>query len=308
MTFSIWCGGLCWLTLPWLAHSLWRQPPWVRWPSLIAAIIAAGSAGAVGAAATLFYGFGFPTEAPFGAFLAAALRTAVPIAVIIGVGFTVVEALRSRLHSAESELRKQQLERERADKLAAEARLAALTARVQPHFLFNTLNSISALIKDEPERAERTIERLSGLLRSSLENEQTVPLEREFRLVSDYLEIQRVRFGDRLRFGVPQLLDGVAGALVPPFAVQTLVENAVKHVAERRQGGASIHIAASRSGPDVVIDVVDDGPGFDQQAIAAGHGLDVLRQRLGAIYGAAAALDFLPGAAGMTVRLRVPAA
>lgn len=107
-----------------------------------------------------------------------------------------------RLRAATLELRTHQLAEERARKLAAEARLSSLESRVHPHFLFNTLNSIAALIREDPAGAERMMERLAGLLRYSLDaNSSTlVPLAQELRLVRDYLDIEKTRFGDRLRF------------------------------------------------------------------------------------------------------------
>jgi LytS/YehU family sensor histidine kinase len=203
-------------------------------------------------------------------------------------------------------LQAQRLERERAEKLAAEAQLASLTSRVQPHFLFNTLNSISALIRENPEQAEQTIERLASLLRSSLDQTETVPLEQEIKLVRDYLEIQRTRLGERLRFEVT--VEPGVQALVPPFSIQTLVENAVKHVAGRRQEGVTLQIQARRFDGNLVVFVNDNGPGFAEDSLKAGHGLDNLQGRLRAIYGDRAGLEFLRERGSMIVRLRVPAA
>src|SRR5205823_3935058 len=121
-------------------------------------------------------------------------------------------------------------ERERALKLATEARLSSLESRIHPHFLFNTLNSISSLIQEDPVRAERLIERMAALLRFSLDstNAGLVPLYQEMKIVRDYLEIERARFGDRLGFevNIPAEFDRFE---VPPLAIQTLVENSVKY-------------------------------------------------------------------------------
>jgi sensor histidine kinase YesM len=213
---------------------------------------------------------------------------------------------RERLEASRMALQAQRLERERAEKLAAEAQLASLSSRVQPHFLFNTLNSISALIRERPAEAEQTIERLASLLRSSLDNTETVPLEQEIKLVRDYLEIQKTRLGQRLRFKIV-VEPGIESSL-PPFSVQTLVENSVKHVAGRRQEGVTLQVRASRLGGDVVVFVTDDGPGFAEDSLKPGHGLDNLQGRLRAIYGARAGLELLREAGSMIVRLRVPAA
>src|SRR5499427_3066005 len=101
----------------------------------------------------------------------------VPVTIVIGIAMILIGTTKARLQATELALRTQQLERERAEKLAAEAQLASLASRVQPHFLFNTLNSISEMVRQDPARAEVLIERLSSLLRSSLDGAETVPLE-----------------------------------------------------------------------------------------------------------------------------------
>jgi LytS/YehU family sensor histidine kinase len=226
--------------------------------------------------------------------------------VVVGVITTLIVSNQERLEASRAALATQRLERERAEKLAAEAQLASLSARVQPHFLFNTLNSISALIRENPEQAEQTLERLASLLRSSLDHTETVPLEQEIKLVQDYLEIQKTRLGERLHFAI--MVEPGTQAAVPPFSVQTLVENAIKHVAGRRQEGVALRVQARRFGGDTVVFVTDNGPGFAEDSIQAGHGLDNLQGRLRAIYGDRAGLEFLRENGSMIVRLRVPAA
>ena len=198
--------------------------------------------------------------------------------------------------------------RERALTLAAEARLASLESRVRPHFLFNALNSAIALIPEEPERAEKVLERLAGLLRFSLDAAHAgkVPLGEELAIVTDYLEIERVRFGDRLRYdiAVPEELRTLA---IPAFAVQTLVENSVKYAVSASKQGARITVAARRDADRLVLEVTDDGPGFGGTVWIAGHGLDGLRARLDALYGDAAKLIAPAGApSGAAVHIEVP--
>src|SRR5262249_17395483 len=156
---------------------------------------------------------------------------------------------------------------------------------------------------EDAARAEHTLERVTSLLRYSLDaTSRLVPLRDELGMVRDYLEIERARFGDRLRFTLDASAEAEAAA-VPAFAVQTLVENAVKHaIAPRREGG-SVAVAAERRDRAVVIRVSDDGPGFAGDALPPGHGLDNLRARLAAQFGAAARLDF----EGATVTVVVPA-
>jgi LytS/YehU family sensor histidine kinase len=173
--------------------------------------------------------------------------------------------------------------------------------------LFNTLNSISSLIRDDPAKAERLIERLAALLRSSLDTHQVplVPLRQEMKLVADYLEIQRARFAERLQFSIscpPDLEDWA----VPPFAVQTLVENSLKYaVAPRREGGR-VDVTASSSGGRLSVRVADDGPGFEAAMLPPGHGLDNLHARLMALFGSEAGIDAGHTPDGFAVSFTLP--
>lgn len=218
---------------------------------------------------------------------------------------TGYEKYRAQLQITESELRKKELERERALKLATEARLASLESRIHPHFLFNTINSVSALIHDEPRRAERMLNQMADLLRFSLDSAHRglVPLARELRIVEDYLEIEKARFGDRLRYEIRAAKD-VDDAGVPPLALQTLVENSVKYAVRRK--GATILISAQESDRKLVLEVRDDGPGFPHQEMPAGHGLSNLQERLTALFGAEAALRIVGSEAGVTVTIELP--
>jgi LytS/YehU family sensor histidine kinase len=217
--------------------------------------------------------------------------------------------MHNQLENTRLKLRTEELERERAVKLVTEARLTALEARLHPHFLFNTLNSISSLIPADPERAERMVERMAALLRFSLDAHQSglVTLDRELKIVRDYLEIEQARLGQRLRYQLDagaELMD----CTVPPLSIQTLVENSIKYaVAPDRQGG-EIRVQAGRRNGCLQIGVADTGPGFTLDSAQAGHGLDNLRSRLGALFGNAAELrvDRLDG--WTTVTLQVPAA
>jgi len=194
-----------------------------------------------------------------------------------------------------------------SEREAIEARLASLESRVRPHFLFNALNSAIALIPEDPRRAEDVLERLSALLRFSLDTHaREVALGDELRVVEDYLEIERARFGARLAFelDVPAELMSLA---VPAFAVQTLVENSVKYAVSPRSTTTRIIVRARRDHERLILHVIDDGPGFPA-TLTAGRGLDHLRARLGALYGAGAQLVVPapldhPGAA---VRVELP--
>jgi LytS/YehU family sensor histidine kinase len=180
---------------------------------------------------------------------------------------------------------------------------------VHPHFLFNTLNSISSLIPKDPERAERLIERLAALLRFSLETHQggLVELEREMLIVRDYLEIEQARLGDRLRYHLDPGA-GLEAFRLPPLAVQTLVENSIKHAIAPDRAGGEIRVQAARNNGSLQIEVADSGPGgFSMELAPAGHGLDNLRNRLQVLYGDAAELRASRDGGWTTVHLKVPA-
>ena len=159
------------------------------------------------------------------------LRAAVPLALMFGLGAFVHASLQARMATMEQKLREQQLAEDSIRKLATEARLRSLEARVHPHFLFNTLNSISALIPVNPEHAERLVGRLAVLLRASLDSGRhpLIPLREELAMVASYLAIEKARFGDKLRCSVQDVQADGRNHLVPSMAVQSLVENAVKH-------------------------------------------------------------------------------
>jgi LytS/YehU family sensor histidine kinase len=214
------------------------------------------------------------------------------IGLAIGISKFLYEGLKHRLEVATRRLQIKELEEERARKLAIEARLSSLESRIHPHFLFNTLNSISSLIQDDPALAERLVERLAALLRFSLDSDQkgTVPLGRELKIVVDYLEIEKARFGEKLRYSIDVPLD-LEAVEVPPLAVQTLVENSLKHAISRRRDGGEVHVWARATGAQIIIEVRDDGPGFEENSVISGHGLDNLKARLSALFANEASLD-----------------
>lgn len=196
-------------------------------------------------------------------------------------------------------------ERNRRELLTAQLRV--LRSQLQPHFLFNTLHTIGVTAKQDGAAAARMTTLLGDLLRQTLqEREQgTVPLAQELELLQPYLQLQQLRFGDRLQLTIDVPAD-MLGAEVPDLVLQPLVENALRHGIERLPGAGSVVIRARRSGPFLRLQVIDDGAGLDGNA-HDGTGLGATRARLQAMYGDTADLELAPtGVRGTTVTLRLP--
>ena len=222
-----------------------------------------------------------------------ALRLSLIVTFTVGVVAWVVVSLQTRLTAAQNELHQRQLAEERANKMAVEARIASLESRIHPHFLFNTLNSISALVREDPAQAERTIERLATLLRASLDSESSglVSVRDELRIVRDYLDIEQVRFGQRLRYRI-EAEPAAEDLVVPALSIQTLAENSVKYAVGARAAGAEIVITARVLDNKLRVEVADDGPGFPPESgPKPGHGIDLLQRRLSALFGSKAQLE-----------------
>jgi two-component system, LytTR family, sensor kinase len=202
-----------------------------------------------------------------------------------------------------------EIERERLRAEASEQRLLALMVQVRPHFLFNTLQAISTLLHRDPRAADEMLGRLSELLRSVLEHRDRAfaRLSEEIRLTVAYLEIARVRFGDRVAFevDVPQEMHSLE---VPLFILQPLVENALTHGIGRKMSGGRVTIRAFRRGERLRIEVEDDGPGAATDAMREGIGLSNTRERLAESFGENHAFGLVPrsGAAGMIAFIEIP--
>lgn len=206
--------------------------------------------------------------------------------------------------------REREVQVARLSEQLSSARFAALQAQLNPHFLFNTLNTITVLVRDNDRHgAVSIIEHLSELLRRTLTRHQVneVTLGEELDLVRQYVAIEQARFSDRLRpeFRVPESL---MSAIVPSFALQHLVENAIRHGIAKHTEAGLLLVTATRSGDVLEITVVDDGAGIDPAApIPPGHGIDNTRERLRALYGDRASLEIAGRAEGGTIAtLRLP--
>jgi sensor histidine kinase YesM len=255
-----------------------------KWAVMITMMIVVAGAGSL-LAITLLTAVGYIRGGQvFANWLGGSLKVSIYMTVTFGVVMSAYEMMRSQLDAATLALRTKERDEADARRLAAEAQLASIESRVQPHFLFNTLNSIAALVHDDPDGAERMTGQLAALLRSALDSTSTplVSLEEELRVVLAYLDIERVRFGDRLRYTVDPG-DCLTNA-VPRMGIQTLVENSVKYSVSPQRSGAAIHVQAATVGGRLRISVEDDGPGFAPALRPDGHGLDLLARRLDMLF------------------------
>jgi len=278
-----------------------------KWIVLIAAMLGLAIGGSFVALAALWLIGYIPSASLLPAWLGGSLKIAIIVTLLFGIFTTAMEIGRSRLAAATLALRTKERDEAEARRIATEAQLASLESRVNPHFLFNTLNSIAALVRDDPAAAERMTGQLAALMRSSLyQQTPLVTLDEELRVVRAYLEIEQVRFGDRLQYRF-DIEEGAAAVPVPRLALQTLVENSVKYAVSPRRDRTTIVIRAARGNGRLRLEVRDDGPGFPASGAPEGHGLALLESRLAMNFGAGARLAVDGRSGGTSVTIELPA-
>jgi two-component system LytT family sensor kinase len=236
--------------------------------------------------------------------LAAFLR----VSLFTGVLPFITVALAAHALDARSRAQERTLETERVRSQLAESRLEALTAQLQPHFLFNTLQGISTLIARDPVAADKMLTSLSDLLREVLRRSERreVALGEELRVLESYLDISRARFGDRLTIDV-SVDDSTKEALVPFFILQPLVENAIHHGISSHAGAGHVEIGARRERERLLLSVTDDGPGVVTTDAQRGIGLANTKARLQELYGSAQQLELgRPDRGGFRVLVSIP--
>ena len=231
--------------------------------------------------------------------------TTLPFGVV--VYFSIAAIAHAIRYFTESSDRELQLAR--VSEQLSTARFSALQAQLNPHFLFNTLNTIAVRARDgDGDGTARMVEQLSDILRRTLSRDRAneVTLGEELDLVRQYLAIEQARFSDRLRPEFHVDAESTA-ALVPSFALQHLVENAIRHGIARRSDSGRLQVTARRIGDNLEMSVSDDGAGIDPGAVAPGHGIENTRERLRSLYGDRASLEVVRGdRGGTTATLRVP--
>jgi two-component system LytT family sensor kinase len=208
-------------------------------------------------------------------------------------------------------LRQRELRSAQLEGKLARAQLSMLKMQIQPHFLFNTLNAVSALTRDDPRGAEDMLSRLSDLLRQTLNNdsEQEVPLRAELEFLGRYLEIEQVRFADRLTIHLDPAAETL-DALVPNMFLQPLVENALRHGIGRKAQGGRLEMRSWREDDELLVSVQDSGPGFStdvNRPVEEGIGLSNTRSRLQHLHPGNHQIKLINGpGGGALVTLRMP--
>jgi len=221
---------------------------------------------------------------------------------LVGFTYAAMGEIRTRQQTAAAA---------RAEALRAQAELKALRAQVNPHFLFNTLHSLLALVRKDARAAEEAIEQFGDLMRYALRAQQeagdSVPLAEEWAFARDYLALEKLRLGERLQIHA-DIDDATLAHSVPSFSLQPLLENSIGHAIAPRARGGNVWIRAAVGGGRLTLEVRDDGPGAGEEAIEAseGTGLRLLRQRLAALHGDAAALTTRTDGEGFTVTVELP--
>jgi len=280
---------------------------WIRLPLAIATLLAGG---AFGSALVIFWN---PLAALYqGRLLLLLIVVDSIIAVIVGLIVYNYERLRDQIEQSYAAIARNRVREERLRELAARSELKALKAQINPHFLFNALNSISALISSDPDAAQKTLERLAGIFRGTLlaSDKSSVLFRKEMDLVDAYLDVERARFGKRLN--VEESIEpGARDVMVPPLILQPVVENAVRHGISPTVEGGTVRIEARIVGDMLCIVVQDDGEGTGlielEQMLAGGYGLRNVRDRLVTRFGAGEWFKFESSReTGTRVELRLP--
>ncbi len=203
------------------------------------------------------------------------------LAIIFGLSIIAYQNIYFKLEETAAKLAEKEVEEQKLLGLKAKAELEALRAKINPHFLFNTLNSIASLIPTDSLKAEEMVQKLSNLFHYILaaSSRDMVALDEELDFVEEYLEIEKARLGDRLEYAVERAAPS-EDIVIPGMLLQPLVENSVKYGIIPEKKGGRIDIRCNREGDYCTIEIIDSGKGFVAESIDEGFGLSSVRQRL----------------------------
>lgn len=223
---------------------------------------------------------------------------------LLGLASYAFFAAKFEFRAIIQKLAAKELQAEKLERLKTRAELNTLRAKVNPHFLFNTLNSIASLIPVDPEKAEELTSQLSSLFRYTLQVADEEKLEEELEIARKYLEIEKVRLGQRLSYAIECETD-CKEVRIPGLLIQPLVENSVKHGIAPLPRGGHIDVQCEKQNGYCVIRIRDNGKGFPETGFQENFGLGGVRERLQLMYGNSHALS-IENVDGVTVTIRVP--
>lgn len=228
------------------------------------------------------------------------------LSIIFGLSIIAYQNIHSKLEETAAKLAEKEVEEQKLLGLKAKAELEALRAKVNPHFLFNTLNSIASLIPTDSEKAEEMVQKLSNLFHYILtaSSHDMVTLDEELDFVEEYLEIEKVRLGDRLEYAIERATPS-EDIVIPSMLLQPLVENSVKYGIIPEKKGGRIDIHCNREGDYCTIEIIDSGKGFVAESIDEGFGLRSVQQRLQLHFADKHEFRISAGG-GLSITIRIP--
>jgi two-component system, LytTR family, sensor kinase len=292
-----------------LVLSLGRRFPWLFWPVHLGACLVVVLADACWNAALIHFLNPYALAGPHPGWRRLTVSF---LYERLDVGLIVYAAILTADYAVASvkRLAMRETEAARLNAELSKAQLDALRRQMEPHFLFNTLNGIAGLVREHKnDAAVEMIAGLSDLLRRVFEgaDRQLVPLAEELSFLDRYVELQQMRFGDRLKVIVDAPLE-LYGAMVPGLILQPLVENAILHGVGRRIEGGTIRVTAARTAGALTLSIHNDGPALPPEGIDSGSGVGIsnTRGRLSSLYGAASALEVRNVASGVETIVQVP--
>ena len=216
------------------------------------------------------------------------------ITLVVGTATSIYERIRSQQEKTQLVLKEKEIAQRELENLRAQAELKALQAQINPHFLFNTLNSIASLIPENPKLAESVVEELSDYFRKTLNLSEkiTIKLKEEIDLVRNYLEIEKIRFGERLIYNL-DISSKYYDIEIPALIIQPLIENSIKYAVTNNSGETNISLKVYNHNRILNIEVCDDGPGLANDWDNRGFGLKNVNSRLKYFYGDNARLQVI---------------
>ncbi|MBV7298438.1 sensor histidine kinase [Enterovibrio paralichthyis] len=213
---------------------------------------------------------------------------------------------RERANTIEAELKDIMLKQAEQEKALIDSQLRNLQGQMEPHFLFNTLANIQVLIDSDAQKAKKLLEKITDLLRAGLKQQrkETISLNDEVKLLDSYLTIQQIRLSDRMAYSI-HIDESLSGHTpIPPFIIQPAVENAIVHGIEPSIKGGHVEISFKKDGPHLLVEVQDNGIGFNEASKGNGVSMNNVRKRLNTLYGNNGKLELIPHhGGGFTTRI-----